>query len=57
MPSLRHNLREMISGTSLIEAPVVFNPLSAKLAEAAGFPALYLAAAASATSSALPRPT
>ena len=38
MPSFR----EMISGTSLIEAPVVFNPLSAKLAEAAGFPAIYL---------------
>ena len=42
MASVRHNLREMIRGTSLIEAPVVFNPLSAKLAEAAGFPALYL---------------
>jgi 2-methylisocitrate lyase-like PEP mutase family enzyme len=36
------NLREMIDGSSLIEAPVVFNPLSAKLAQAAGFPALYL---------------
>jgi 2-methylisocitrate lyase-like PEP mutase family enzyme len=36
------SLREMISGSSLIEAPVVFNPLSAKLAEEAGFPALYL---------------
>jgi methylisocitrate lyase len=35
-------LREMINGNSLVEAPVVFNPLSAKLAEAAGFPALYL---------------
>jgi methylisocitrate lyase len=34
--------REMIRGDSLIEAPVVFNPLSAKLAQAAGFPALYL---------------
>ncbi|MGH7913561.1 MAG: isocitrate lyase/PEP mutase family protein [Candidatus Binataceae bacterium] len=34
--------REMINGPSLIEAPVVFNPLSAKLAQAAGFPALYL---------------
>jgi 2-methylisocitrate lyase-like PEP mutase family enzyme len=33
---------EMISGKSLVEAPVVFNPMSAKLAEAAGFPALYL---------------
>jgi methylisocitrate lyase len=36
------SLREMINGPSLIEAPVVFNPLSAKLAQAAGFPALYL---------------
>ena len=35
-------LREMINGDSLVEAPVVFNPLSAKLAEEAGFPALYL---------------
>jgi 2-methylisocitrate lyase-like PEP mutase family enzyme len=34
--------REMISGNSLVEAPVVFNPMSAKLAEAAGFPAIYL---------------
>jgi 2-methylisocitrate lyase-like PEP mutase family enzyme len=36
------SFREMISGSSLIEAPVVFNPLSARLAQAAGFPALYL---------------
>ena len=36
------SLREMLNGSSLIEAPVVFNPLCAKLAEAAGFPALYL---------------
>jgi methylisocitrate lyase len=36
------SLREMIDGRALIEAPVVFNPLSAKLAQAAGFPALYL---------------
>jgi methylisocitrate lyase len=35
-------LRQMINGGSLVEAPVVFNPLSARLAEAAGFPALYL---------------
>jgi 2-methylisocitrate lyase-like PEP mutase family enzyme len=35
-------LREMVCGNSLVEAPVVFNPLSAKLAEAAGFSALYL---------------
>jgi len=32
----------MISGNTLVEAPVVFNPLTAKLAEDAGFPALYL---------------
>jgi 2-methylisocitrate lyase-like PEP mutase family enzyme len=36
------NLHEMINGNSLVEAPVVFNPLCAKLAEGAGFPALYL---------------
>ncbi len=36
------SLREMINGNSLVEAPVVFNPLSARLADAAGFPALYL---------------
>jgi methylisocitrate lyase len=36
------SLREMIAGGVLVQAPVVFNPLSAKLAEAAGFPALYL---------------
>jgi 2-methylisocitrate lyase-like PEP mutase family enzyme len=35
-------LREMINDNSLVEAPVVFNPLSARLAEAAGFSALYL---------------
>lgn len=35
-------LREMIQNSSMIEAPVVINPLTAKLAEAAGFPALYL---------------
>lgn len=35
-------LREMVSRNMLVEAPVVFNPLSAKLAEQAGFPALYL---------------
>jgi 2-methylisocitrate lyase-like PEP mutase family enzyme len=34
--------REMINRAALVEAPVVFNPMSAKLAEAAGFPALYL---------------
>src|SRR5260370_29466731 len=36
------SLREMISGNTLVEAPVVFNPLTAKLAEDAGLPALYL---------------
>ncbi len=36
------SFRMMIDRGSLIEAPVVFNPLSAKLAEAAGFPAIYL---------------
>ena len=36
------SFREMVNSDSLVEAPVVFNPLSAKLAEAAGFPALYL---------------
>jgi methylisocitrate lyase len=35
-------LRNLINGGSLVEAPVVFNPLSARLAEEAGFPALYL---------------
>ena len=32
------SLRDMISGNALVEAPVVFNPLTAKLAEDAGFP-------------------
>jgi len=36
------SFREMISGNTMVEAPEVFNPLTAKLAEAAGFPALYL---------------
>jgi 2-methylisocitrate lyase-like PEP mutase family enzyme len=36
------NFREMIDSATLVEAPVVINPLSAKLAQAAGFPALYL---------------
>jgi 2-methylisocitrate lyase-like PEP mutase family enzyme len=35
-------LREMVNRNVLVEAPAVFNPLSAKLAERAGFPALYL---------------
>jgi 2-methylisocitrate lyase-like PEP mutase family enzyme len=36
------SFHDMMRGTRLIEAPVVFNPLSAKLAEAAGFEAIYL---------------
>jgi 2-methylisocitrate lyase-like PEP mutase family enzyme len=36
------DFREMIGANALVEAPVVFNPLTAKLAEAAGFPAVYL---------------
>jgi methylisocitrate lyase len=35
-------LRDMISGDKVIAATVVFNPIMAKLAEQAGFPALYL---------------
>jgi 2-methylisocitrate lyase-like PEP mutase family enzyme len=35
-------LRELIAGPRLVSAPLVFNPLTAKLAEAAGFKALYL---------------
>jgi len=42
-------LREMIDGSSLVEAPVVFNPLSAKLAEEAGFRRFISVAAAWAT--------
>lgn len=37
-----NDFRQMIGGNILVQAPVVFNPLTAKLAEAAGFPALYL---------------
>ena len=35
-------LRELLAGQRALIAPAVFNPLSAKLAEAAGFEALYL---------------
>lgn len=35
-------LREMISGDKVVPATVVFNQIMAKLAEQAGFPALYL---------------
>lgn len=35
-------LRELIAGPHLVSAPLVFNPLTAKLAEAADFKALYL---------------
>lgn len=37
-----NDFQKMIGGDTLVQAPVVFNPLTAKLAEAAGFPALYL---------------
>lgn len=37
-----NDFQKMIGGHTLVQAPVVFNPLTAKLAEAAGFPALYL---------------
>lgn len=36
------SLRQMIAGDEPVPAPVVFNPIMAKLAERAGFPALYL---------------
>jgi 2-methylisocitrate lyase-like PEP mutase family enzyme len=36
------SLREMISGDKVVPATVVFNQIMAKLAEQAGFPALYL---------------
>jgi methylisocitrate lyase len=36
------NLRELIAGKELIVAPVALNPIMARLAEAAGFKALYL---------------
>ena len=35
-------LRQMIAGTDVVQAPFVSDPISAKLAEAAGFKALYL---------------
>jgi methylisocitrate lyase len=35
-------LRKMLNDDRLVTAPVVFNPIMAKLAERAGFPALYL---------------
>jgi 2-methylisocitrate lyase-like PEP mutase family enzyme len=35
-------LRELLAGPEAVMAPLVFNPLTAKLAEAAGFKALYL---------------
>ncbi len=36
------NFRELIAGKDLIVAPVALNPIMARLAEAAGFKALYL---------------
>jgi 2-methylisocitrate lyase-like PEP mutase family enzyme len=35
-------LRQLIAGTELVVAPVALNPMMARLAEAAGFQALYL---------------
>jgi 2-methylisocitrate lyase-like PEP mutase family enzyme len=35
-------LRKMLKADQLVTAPLVFNPVMAKLAERAGFPALYL---------------
>ena len=42
MASPASRLREMLEHTRAHVAPAVFNPLSAKLAEQAGFPMLYL---------------
>jgi 2-methylisocitrate lyase-like PEP mutase family enzyme len=36
------SLRKPISGNELIVAPVTLNPIMARLAEAAGFKAIYL---------------
>ena len=36
------NFRELIAGKELIVAPVALNPIMARLAEAAGFKAVYL---------------
>ena len=41
------SLRQLIDGDTPVCAPLVLNPLMAKLAEAAGFPALYLGGGAS----------
>ena len=35
-------LRELIAGPRLVSVPLVFNPITARLAAAAGFKALYL---------------
>ena len=40
------NFREMLAGRQAYLAPAVFNPLCAKIAEAAGFQVLYLSAGA-----------
>lgn len=47
-PNLRAmpNLRTMIEGGEPVFAPLVLNPLMARLQERAGFPALYLGAGA-----------
>jgi 2,3-dimethylmalate lyase len=38
----RRRLREMLSGGQLVPAPGVYDAMSARLAEAAGFPAVYM---------------
>jgi 2-methylisocitrate lyase-like PEP mutase family enzyme len=47
--------REMLTEPRALLAPAVFNPLAAKLAEAAGFKVLYLGGVRSATSNAASR--
>jgi 2-methylisocitrate lyase-like PEP mutase family enzyme len=37
-----NDFRRLIAGSEPVFAPLVFNPISAMLAEAAGFKALYL---------------
>ena len=50
-------LKPLIDGADPVFAPVVLNPLMAKLAEQAGFPALYLGGGAMGYLDRLPRPT
>jgi len=42
MMAMATTLRQLIEGTEPVQAPLVFNPLTARLAEQAGFKALYL---------------